>query len=135
MSGEVVIGIAGLVLSAVSYVVGSRRSEKRHQADDSETRISKVVDEYQKLYEPRRDTGLSALLAAGVLLLRGESEIQEACKRLELRNGSSPLRPFVEELKSGPLLPVLQAVREHKLNPHQPDCITKARDLMQGKAP
>lgn len=131
MTAEIVIGVLGLVLSVVTYWAGVRHEKRRQSQDDSEVRINKVVDEYQELFQPRKDHGVPALIEAGALLLTSDQEIREVCRRLDLRNNTSPLEPWAEELQSMNLLQFFQAIRDHKLNPRHPDCVKLAREKMK----
>jgi hypothetical protein len=131
MTNELIIAAVGIVVSALTYFAGVQRTKQRYEKDDSETRIQKVVDEYQRLSEPRRDSGLSALIKAGVLLVRNECEAREACHRLELRNSVSPLTPYDHELKDVDLLAFFRAIQEHRLNPLHGDCVRLAKEKLK----
>ena len=131
MTTEIVIGVLGLILSTFIFWAGVRHEKRRHSQDDTEARINKVVDEYQSLYQPRKDSGVPALIQVGVLLLTSDAEIREACRRLELRNNTSPLSPWAEELSSVDLRKFFQVIQNHKLNPRHPDCLKLAKEKMK----
>lgn len=124
------IVVAGLLLPVLTYFAGVQRTKQRYEQDDSEQRITKVVDEYQKLWQPRTNAGLPALLEAGIALLKNNKEAREACRRLQIRNDRSPLESSDKELADIDLHRFFLAIREHKLNPQHPDCIRLAKEKM-----
>lgn len=127
---EIALGLAAIILPILTYFAGVQRTKHRFQQDDTEERINRTVDEYQKIFQPRKDSGLPALIEAGVLLLNSDSEIRETCSRLEARNGDSPLTPYIDELVGVDLLAFFKAVREHGINPRLGDCVKLAKEKL-----
>lgn len=132
MDSAVLIGFGGLVLSVLTYFAGVYRTQKRHEKDDSIQRVNRVIDEYQALFMPRKDSGIPALITAGVTLLRNDAEVREVCRQLEARNEGSPLVPHIEFLKDKNLYEVFQIIRREKLNPRHPELANAIARFLDG---
>ncbi|MCX6992647.1 MAG: hypothetical protein NT011_05810 [Kiritimatiellaeota bacterium] len=130
MTIEIIIGIAGVVLAVLTYFAGVQRTKQQYEQDDVESRINRLVDAYHSDASKYRYYPLRRLINSGVLLLRSDKEIREACRRLELRNSRSPLEPHAEALSNVDLHVFFQAIKEYKLNPDDPDCVGLAKEKM-----
>lgn len=132
MDNSLIIGISGVILSAITFFIGMWASDRRHKANSSEQRIQNVVDSYQHLYVPRKAGGMSALLQSGVLLLNNDKEVRITCKRLDLINGFSPLSPHDIRLESVDLLAFFSVMRKHEISPLSTGCVNKVMNIMKG---
>jgi hypothetical protein len=74
---ELLVGLAGLFLSVLTYFAGVLRTERRHARSDSVARITKVLDAYIASAREGRANGFHGLVIAGVATLRSDREIRE----------------------------------------------------------
>ena len=91
MTSALLIGLGGLILSALTYFAGVQRTERRHEKGEKESRINHVVDFYVKASQAHMDSGLSGLMKAGIGTLKNDQEIREACQRIINHGEHSPL--------------------------------------------
>jgi hypothetical protein len=80
------IGLGGLLLSVLTYFAGVIRAERRHARNESEVRITKVLDAYIAAAQAGRANGFDGLVRAGVATLRSDVEIRELMERI-VRHG------------------------------------------------
>src|SRR5207245_1026954 len=93
---QILIGLAGLILSALTYFAGVQRTQKRYKEDIRAKRIDTVTASYLKLSQgfKRTDTGLSALIKSGIWTLNDEAEIREVCQKIMDHGEESPFGGF-----------------------------------------
>lgn len=77
MNNELLIGVGGLVLSVLTYFAGVWRTERRHRAEDKETRIRRVFERYMDLRSTNQTGGLDGLQKSGISTLASNDEIGE----------------------------------------------------------
>ena len=77
MTNEILIGLAGLVLSVLTYFAGVSRTEKRHAKADREARVRRVVDNYMEFRRSGRTGGYDGLQGAGIATLASNEDIKE----------------------------------------------------------
>jgi hypothetical protein len=75
-----------------------------------EDRIERVVGEYMHLFTTHQDTGVHALIVAGVKRLRTNEEISDAISRITDRAGTYPLVGEVRRLAPDSLKPFFAEV-------------------------
>ena len=91
MTNELIIGIGGLLLSVLTYFVGVWRTEKRFAAEDRETRVRRVFEEYMKLRRANYTGGYDGLQKSGISTLRSNEEIQELINLIVAHGERHPL--------------------------------------------
>lgn len=79
---ELLIGLGGLLLSTLTYFAGVLRTERRHARNDSEARITRVLDAYMTAAHEGRVNGFPGLVPAGVGTLTSDAEIRELMDRI-----------------------------------------------------
>lgn len=92
------LNLIALILNVVFFAVNvwllvRHRREDRTAATTStrEDRIKRVVAEYMHLFTTHQDTGVHALIVAGVKRLQTSEEISDAIGRIADRAGTHPL--------------------------------------------
>ena len=96
MNNEILIGIAGLVLSILTYFAGVWRAERRQARQDKEQRIDRVFIDYMDFRKQNKTAGHDGLLKSGVATLSSDAEIRELADRVMEYGENDPL-----ERKSG----------------------------------
>src|SRR5712692_2137485 len=93
-----VLNLIGLIANVVFFAVNlwlliRHRREDRATVttSTSEDRIERVVAEYMHLFTTHQDTGVHALIVAGVKRLQTNGEISDAIARILDRAGTHPL--------------------------------------------
>jgi hypothetical protein len=93
-----VLNLIGLIVNVVFFVVNlwlliRHRRQDRISVKTStrEARIEQVVAEYMHLFTTHQDTGVHALIVAGVKRLQTSEEISDAMRRIVDRAGTHPL--------------------------------------------
>jgi hypothetical protein len=98
---EIIIAIAGFLLSIALYVAGTRHGEKlerervaNERAIEHDRRlhelVSKVADEYVSMARSHYDSGPHALATLALHLLTSDTLIREAISEMHLRSGNDP---------------------------------------------
>jgi len=91
MKAEVLIGVAGLVLSVVTYFVGARRTEKRLRVEEKQNRIRGVFEKYMEFRRTNYTGGFDGLQKAGAATLASDSEIRELADLIVKHGENDPL--------------------------------------------
>jgi hypothetical protein len=98
---EILLSIAGLLLSVLAYFAGLRRGKKYRREDlaaaaehEADHRIDRVVQRYATLVRTNQTRALHGLLVAGVQNLRSSDEIRLARERASAQTGNDPLRQY-----------------------------------------
>jgi len=92
------LNLIALILNVVFFgvnlwlLIRHRREDRTTvTASTHEDRIERVVAEYMHLFTTHQDTGVHALIVAGVKRLRTSEEISDAIGRIVDRAGTHPL--------------------------------------------
>jgi hypothetical protein len=92
------LNLIGLIVNVVFFVVNLWlliRHRRQHRTTVTpamrEHRIEQVVAEYMHLFTTHQDTGVHALIVAGVKRLQTNEEISDAIGRIVDRAGTHPL--------------------------------------------
>lgn len=91
MTSEILIGIGGLVLAALTYFAGVRRTENRLYKVDQNERIQKVFDRYMEFRRTNYTAGLDGLQKSGVAILESDEEIRELINLILKHSENNPL--------------------------------------------
>jgi len=91
MKAEVLIGVAGLVLSVVTYFVGARRTEKRLRVEEKQNRIRGVFEKYMEFRRTNYTGGFDGLQKSGAATLASDSEIRELADLIVKHGENDPL--------------------------------------------
>lgn len=91
MTVEILIGICGVVISVLTYLLGVRRREKRLSREDRERRVRSVFDKYMDFRKRNFTGGLDGLQKAGAATLDSHDEIQEV---IDLVTGHGETHPL-----------------------------------------
>ena len=98
------IGLASVFLMVLIYFAGVQRGRQYRKEDlraraegGRRDRIQNVVDIYMRLWETHQDSGISALIKAGVKQLFDNGEIREEAQIIRARTGKTPLTADVAE--------------------------------------
>lgn len=82
ISNEVLIGLAGLVLSVLTYFAGVQRTKWQLQGSEKEERIKHVMNIYLENLRSGLNSNFDGLMKAGVVTLKDDKEIRELCERI-----------------------------------------------------
>ena len=91
MTAEVVIGLAGLVLSILTYFAGVRRTEKRLRVEEKQNRIRGVFEKYMEFRRRNYTAGFDGLQKACAVTLASDSEIRELADLIVKHGENDPL--------------------------------------------
>ena len=91
MSNEIIIGLAGLILSVLTYFAGAWRTERRYKKLDKKERLDAVFNLYMGFRRSNYTAGLDGLQKAGVATLQSDSEIRELVDRIIAHGELNPL--------------------------------------------
>ena len=91
VTNELLIGIGGLILGVLTYFAGVWRTERRHAAEDRETRVRRVFDQYIQFRRTNYTGGYDGLQRAGVATLGSNAEIQELVRLIVAHGEAHPL--------------------------------------------
>ena len=131
-NAEILLSVAGIVLSVLTYFAGVLRGKRYREEDiarqDAERqedrqrelelerakRIGGVVDRYRDLANRYESGNLKGMLRAGVLSLARSDEVAEACRMID-EEGLPPAipRPYRTELQGADLLVFFQLLKQH----------------------
>lgn len=97
---QILLGIAAVVLPVLTYFAGVQRTERRYEHGDRQARINHVAAEYLNLSQgfKRTDTGLSALIKAGIWTLKNDREIREVVGKIMDHGEESPFGAFHDRI-------------------------------------
>jgi hypothetical protein len=93
---ELLIGLGGLLLSVSTYFAGVLRAERRHARNDSEARITRVLDAYMAAARAGRANGFHGLVPAGVGTLTSDAEIRKLMDRIVQHGQGWDPRPILQ---------------------------------------
>ena len=99
MTNEIIIGIGGLVLAALTYFAGVHRTESRYKKQQKEKRIGDFVNNFFQEYKGA-GVVIELLIPSGINNLNDDEEIQTALNILKNRLGFHPLRQWNNEIES-----------------------------------
>lgn len=98
MQSQLLIGVGGVLLSALTYFAGVQRTERRYERGNRQARINHVATEYLRLSQGHRNSGINALIQAGVWTLKDDLEIREVIKSVIDHGDRSPFGAFHERI-------------------------------------
>lgn len=91
MKSEILIGLAGLVLSVLTYFAGVQRTQKRLSREERNARIQKVLDKYMAFRRSNYTSGLDGLEKAGAATLMSDDEVRELISLIVKHGEDNPL--------------------------------------------
>lgn len=91
MTNEILIVLAGLVLSVLMYFAGVWRTERRHAKEDRETRVRRVFEKYMEFRRSNYTGGYDGLQKAGISTLASNGEVQELLDLIVAHGERHPL--------------------------------------------
>ena len=111
--------LAGLIANIVFFIVNFRIANKDRatkEASAREDRIVRVVADYVGLATTHQDSGIHALLVAGIKELHDSDEIQDALRRITERAGAHPLEQAFQRVPRARLKAFFQEVTTQGFN-------------------
>ena len=79
---ELLIGLGGIFLSGLTYFAGVWRTKRQQASEDSNTRITRVLDKYINASQAGKGKAFYGLIHAGVGTLNSDAEIRELFDRI-----------------------------------------------------
>jgi hypothetical protein len=95
---EIIFGLGNLILPILTYFSGVQRTESKYEHGDRQARISHVSAEYLKLSQGHRNSGVSALIQAGIWTLKDDPEIRAVIQTVIDHGDGSPFGSFHERM-------------------------------------
>ena len=99
MKSEIIIGIGGLILAALTYFAGVYRTELRYKKEKKEKRIDDFINNFFSKYGGA-GVAIELLIPSGINNLNDDKEIQIALNNLKNRLGFHPLRQWNSEIEN-----------------------------------
>jgi hypothetical protein len=99
MNNEIIIGIGGLILSALTYFAGVYRTERCYERERREKRIDDFVNTFFSQYKGA-GVVIEILIPSGINNLHTDEEIKSALENLRNRLGFHPLRNWNGEIEA-----------------------------------
>lgn len=87
MKNEIIVGIGGLILSALTYFAGVQRGLQK----EKEERINEVLNKYMGFRKSNFTGGYDGLVKSGVATLKNDQEIRELYKLITQHGERAPL--------------------------------------------
>lgn len=119
MSDTVLIGLAGLVLSVLTYFAGVWRTNLRHAKEDRTGRIRRVVDTYMAFRRSNETSGFDGLQRAGVATLGSNAEIDEVIGQIMAHGEKHPFGRYEPLFRGVDLLRFFRYTAEHRIDFHR----------------
>jgi hypothetical protein len=117
MNNEILIGIGGLLLSALTYFAGVIRTKRQLSDRGREERINRVLDAYMSLRRMSRTSGLDGLQQAGAATLQSHAEVVEVGNRIVSHGEAHPLgREHATVFAGVNLLRFFQYAAQNRIN-------------------
>jgi hypothetical protein len=134
MNLELLIALAGLGFSVLTYFLGIWSERRRHKLEDDRERqrfeyaerkerenrereiISKVADEYVHLVRRHIASGASALERLGLELLGSDKLVRDAIHEMHVRTGTDPWSGQASHVDGVDLVVFFAFVRQHRLS-------------------
>jgi len=91
VKNEIIIGLGGLLLCALTYFAGVWRTEKRYLQEEKSDRMDAVFNRYMEFRKTNRTGGYDGLLKAGIATLESDAEIRELTKKIVAHAEMHPL--------------------------------------------
>ena len=89
---ELVIGLAGILLSVFTFFVGVWITERRQKRQDSQERIQRILDSYMEMRRTGETAELDGLQKAGVATLHDDEEIRKLVTLIMQHGENDPLQ-------------------------------------------
>jgi len=99
MTNEIIIGIGGIILAALTYFAGVYRTEQRYKNQQKEKRINDFINNFFSKYQGA-GVAIELLIPSGINDLNNDHEIQIALNKLKNRLGFHPLRQWNNEIEN-----------------------------------
>ena len=116
MNMEILIAIAGILLSVLTYFAGVQRTERKYREDDASTRQNRVVDYILNIPRGQGNISLIELVNGGALELKDENEFIAVLEKLENRNYRPAFPPQIRTaLPAGSLFEFLGWFSKNRL--------------------
>lgn len=143
LTATVLLGIGCLVLPALTYfatkywdnkrhIEAMQAAEKRHKEENSEQRISKVVDKYLEYSRKHITNGLDGMQKAGAASLLDDLEIRKAVEMIENSGEKDPLQRKGFPLDEVDLKIFFVEVAKSRLNLFRGEKILKLIERLKG---
>lgn len=117
MTDQVLIGLAGLVLSVLTYFAGVWRTEKRHAREDSAGRVKRVSEKYMEFRRTNLTGGYDSLQKAGMATFASNAEVQEVLALIVAHGENHPLGSDHQSVFQGvDLLKLFKFAAERQIN-------------------
>lgn len=117
MSNELLIGLGGLALSVLTYFAGVRRTERRHNMQDRETRIQRTFASYMEFRRRNYTAGCDGAQKAGIATLQSNEEIHAFAALVVGHGESHPLgSDHATVFKGVNLLQFFKYAADHQVN-------------------
>lgn len=119
MDDTVLIGLAGLVLSVLTYFAGVWRTNLRHGKEDRMGRVRRVVDTYLAFRRSNQTSGFDGLQKAGIATLNSTAEIQEVIDHIVAHGEKHPFGRYETLFRGVDLLRFFRYTAEHRIDFHR----------------
>ncbi len=116
MTAEILIGLGGLVLSALTYFAGVHRTERRYKTDQRQTRIQRVFDKYMEFRKNSKTAGFDGLQKAGVATLESDQEIRDLADLIIKHHETDPLERQTGLLEGVDLKKLFDTATKERVN-------------------
>ena len=116
MKNEIIIGIGGLILSALTYFAGVYRSDRRYRKQQKEKRIENVLNRYMEFRKTGETADLDGLQRAGIGMLKNDKEIREVVDLIMKYGEKDPLQRRSLEMDGIDLKVFFEEARKKKIN-------------------
>lgn len=77
--------------------------------------VQRVFDKYMDLHNASKDTGISALIRAGVARIQNEKDIRYIVSEIQNKTGSHPFDVYSEQMKDINLVKFFKEIDEESL--------------------
>ena len=117
MTDEILIGLAGVVLSVLTYFAGVWRTERRHAKEDREARVRRVFEKYMDFRRSSYTGGYDGLQKAGIATLASNEEVDDVIRLILAHGEKHPLGSNHEEtFRDVDLLRFFKFAAEQRVN-------------------
>ncbi len=119
VSGELIVGIIGVVSSAVMFFVGKRSAERNEAKQVAQDRFDTVLANFMDLRKTNRTGGLDGMRKAGAATLASDQVIRELIATVQRHGEKSPLGSNPEWFAQVDLKHFLEWSVENKIDFHR----------------
>jgi hypothetical protein len=125
---EVVLGIATIVLPVLTFFAGDYIAHRRNQRQQSEQRISRVLDTYLVNARALVTMGFHGLIKAGVGTLKDDHEIRTLVQRINQHGEKCPFgkhEDFLHDMDLHEFFATAQKLKYDFINQGTPECVVQ----------